>query len=68
MAEDREPCPWCGLLYEHRVGCIMFGMDEATSSLMYGYPVCQCCHLRRSPERARVHEQRDRYAGGPIGV
>ena len=59
----REPCPDCGLLYEHRPGCIMYGMDEFTSSLLYGYPICQCCHLPLCDERTRIHEQRRGISG-----
>jgi hypothetical protein len=36
----------------------MYGMDDTTSSLMYGYPICMCCWLPRSTVRDEIHRQR----------
>lgn len=59
----RENCPDCGLAYEHRQTCTLYGMDSVTSSLLFGYPTCQCCGLEYGPERTELHAKRGR--GGP---
>lgn len=54
----REPCPDCGLLWEHRAGCVMYGKSDKMTSVLFGYPVCQCCGLIACDERRRVHMMR----------
>ncbi len=51
-----ERCPDCGEQSGHQQWCVMAGMDDVMSSVIYGYPVCQCCHLRAGPERDRIHQ------------
>ncbi len=33
----------------------MKGMGAALSSLLYGYPVCQCCHFVAGHDREQLH-------------
>jgi hypothetical protein len=58
-------CPECGrvvlLGHEHAPDCLMVGMTLQVSSLMYGWPICQCCFMFDSPERMELHETRAKY-------
>jgi hypothetical protein len=56
----REPCPFCGLLYEHRMTCQLAYMHEYVSSILVGWPnraqaVAAPAALRAAVER-RVKE------------
>lgn len=39
----------------------MEGLTDGETSVLYGYPICQCCGLRMSMERAEIHDAKRRW-------